>query len=192
MVRTVRQSVLATSLVLAAASHAFAGELVFNGGFETGNFSGWSVPPNVGPGHPNSALFRVVTGGNPHSGNHWAGMASAQLRFMSQVLPTQAGEDYELSFWLRHPGNASSRFVIRWEGQTIYDNFLLQLPDGDNWHRLSFPLHSNITGSLLEFGQQEFPIEWHIDDISVQVPAPGAATVLVMGGAVALRRGRRS
>ncbi len=173
--------------VAAACSQAMAQELVFNGGFETGNFSGWNVPPNV----PNESLFRVATNANPHSGTHWAGMASRQIWYLSQVVPTTAGTEYELSFWLRRPTDIPDFFRVRWEGQTVYERFPLQLPDGVNWHRLSIPLHANISGSFLEFGQMAYPGEWQIDDISVMTPAPSAAALLLMGGAIALRRRRR-
>ncbi len=108
---------------------------------------------------------------------------------MSQVLPTVAGTDYELSFWLRVPdlllGHA---FTVRWEGQSVFTQFVPQVP----WTRFSLPLHSNITGSFLQFGQSAFPGEYHIDDISVvQVPAPSPAALLGVAGLLALRRKRR-
>ena len=117
MIRPFRRALLATSLLVAAASPALAGNLVFNGGFETGNFAGWSVPPNAPP--PNGALFRIGTGG-AHSGNHYAGIGSASSQYISQTLPTQAGQDYELSFWLRWYFGMLSEFVtVRWEGQPV-------------------------------------------------------------------------
>jgi hypothetical protein len=177
---------LVTLVLLGVASPALAGELVFNGGFETGNFSGWFVPPNVPPG-PNGALFRVAGGGG-HSGNHYAGIASTQLQFISQILPTQAGQDYELSFWLRRPLNVPGPFTIRWEGAVVFSQFVL-LPDSTNWHQFTLPIHSNITASFLEFGQMTFPNEFQIDDISVvPVPPPSVAAVMMVGGAVVARR----
>ena len=54
------------------------------------------------------------------------------------------------------------------------------------------PLHSNISGSSLEFGQNDFPGEFHIDDISVViVPGPGGAAIFAAAGIFAMRRGRR-
>lgn len=187
MFPTSQRCLLAASLIAAAATPVFAGELVFNGGFETGNFSGWSVPPNI----PNVSHFRVSSSGNAHGGEYWAGLASTNLQFISQVLPTQAGQDYELSFWVRTPGPLpNSPLTVRWEGQ-----FALSVPGPFQtlpWTQYTIPIHANIGGSFLEFGQAVFPGEWNIDDISVvPVPAPGAAAVLVMGGAVAAVRRRR-
>lgn len=162
-------------------------ELIVNGGFETGNFSGWFVPPSV----PNQSLFYVSSGGGSHNGTQHARLSSSTLQFVSQILATEAGTDYELSFWLRRPSNVLSRFVVRWEGAPVFDE-LFQLPNATDWHQFTFPLHANITGSLLEFGQRAFPLEYHIDDISVAaVPAPGAAAVLALGGAAAVMQRRR-
>ncbi len=187
MTRTWRQGLLVASIAaISAVSPAGAQELVFNGGFETGSFSGWVAPPNV----PMQSNFRVNAGGG-HSGEHYAQLSSTPLQFLSQVLPTNEGQDYELSFWLRRTPNIAGRFYVRWEGETIF-NQTLMLPDGTNWHRLTFPIHANITGSFLELGQNDFPGEWHIDDISVvPVPAPSAAPLLLLGSVVALRRRRR-
>lgn len=186
MIRTL-QTGLAAMPLLFAASTAVAGELVFNGGFETGNFAGWSVPPNI----PNQSHFRVAPFGGAHGGEFWAGLASSNLQFISQILPTQAGQDYELSFWVRtHNALPNEPLTVRWEGQLAISvpGPFQPLP----WTRFSVPVHSNITGSFLEFGQTVFPGEWNIDDISVvPVPAPSAAPLLLLGSAVALRRRRR-
>ncbi len=187
-----QRCLLAASFIAAAASPALAGELVFNGGFETGNFAGWSVPPNV----PNQAHFVVssLQGGGPSS-SHYAVLSSSNLQFISQILPTQAGQDYELSFWARVPGMfppVNGPFLtVRWEGEFI-GGVQLSGPDALIWNRYTFPIHADITGSFLEFGQNAFPGEIHIDDISVvPIPAPSAAPLLLLGSAIALRRRRR-
>ncbi len=167
---------------------ASAGSLVFNGGFETGDFAGWSVPPNAPP--PNGVNFQVRTG-SAQSGTRYAVLSSFSQQYISQTLPTQAGQDYLLSFWLRWDfGMAGELLTVRWEGQSV-----LVVPgtiQGAPWTQFTLPLHANITGSFLEFGQNAFPGEFHIDTVSVvPVPAPSAAPLLLLGSAVALRRKRR-
>ncbi|MBX3404972.1 MAG: hypothetical protein KF699_16290, partial [Phycisphaeraceae bacterium] len=163
--------------------------LVFNGGFEQG-FAGWSVPPNAPPG-PNGANFQTPTD-NPHSGLRYAQLSSAQLQFISQFLPgTVAGTDYELEFWLRVPSNVPSTLVVRWEGQAVFHTPTL-LPSANTWYPFTVPLHANFTGSLLEFGQAIFPLEYHVDDIVVrQVPAPSILSLLGVGALAMLPRRRR-
>ncbi len=188
---SLRCSVSAPVVVLAAvigalSAPAHAQNIVFNGGFETGTFDGWNRPLNV----PMQSNFRIEAGGG-HSGTYYAQLSSVPLQFMSQTLPTQAGQDYELNFWLRWDFGMAGEFVtVRWEGQPVLS--VRGTLQGASWTQFTLPLHANLTGSFLEFGQDAFPLEWHIDDISViPVPAPSAAPLLLMGGAVALRRRRR-
>ncbi len=142
------------------------------------------------PPPPNGVNFQVRTG-DAHSGNRYAVMSSFSQQYMSQTLPTQAGQDYELSFWLRWDFGMAGEFVaVRWEGQPVLS--VRGTLQGASWTQFTLPLHANLTGSFLEFGQDAFPLEWHIDDISVvPVPTPSAAPLLLMGGAFALRRKRR-
>lgn len=185
---------LAALATVAASGGASAGvNLVFNGGFETGNFSGWTVPPPAPP--PQGSNFQV-DGDGGHTGQHYAQLSSWNLAFMSQFLPdTVAGADYELEFWARLPGSfppgIGYSISIRWEGQFVAAEFVGG-PDGANWTHYSVPLTASFAGSFLEFGQASFPGEIHIDSISVrQVPVPSAVPLMALGGVVAFRRTRR-
>ncbi|MBX3402742.1 MAG: hypothetical protein KF699_04930 [Phycisphaeraceae bacterium] len=193
--RKIARSGMACVATLALCGPSAAGDnLVFNGGFEQG-FAGWSVPPNAPPG-PNGAFFSAPSNSTAHSGSRYAVLSSVQLQFISQFLPgTVAGTDYELEFWLRMPGPNTPPplpFRVRWEGQFVFNELVGGTPEILDWTRFTVPLHSNFSGSLLEFGQNLFPGEWHIDTISVrQVPAPSAAPMLALGGVVAFRRRQR-
>jgi uncharacterized protein (TIGR03382 family) len=173
-----------------AASSASAGNIVTNGSFETGSFFGWSVPPNIFLPNPGAQIFGI-NGNGGSSGTFYAALSSTELRFISQVLPTTAGHDYELTFWQRRPSNFPTLFQVRWEGEVIFHS-TAALPDGTNWHPFTVQLHANINGSFIEFGQQYFPGYVYLDDISVvPVPAPSAAPLLLLSGVVALTRRRR-
>src|SRR3954452_4923155 len=82
---------IASAALIAAAGIAKA-NLVTNGGFETGDFTGWVQSGDTS-----------YTGvdGNPYSGVYgaYSGPVSG-LGFHSQVLPTTAGTGYTISFFL--------------------------------------------------------------------------------------------
>ena len=69
------------------------GCIVVNGGFETGDLTGWT---NTG-----DTSFTGVDGSNPHSGSFelFSGPTSSD-GFLDQILPTVAGQAYDVSFWL--------------------------------------------------------------------------------------------
>jgi hypothetical protein len=85
---------LSAALVLPAALHA--DNLVVNGDFSTGDFTGWTVAPETDTTYPimvigNSAIFQSTNGvlGN-----------ITTYDGISQTLNTTAGIQYTLSFWL--------------------------------------------------------------------------------------------
>jgi hypothetical protein len=78
----------------AMSSHVAWADLVVNGGFETGDFTGWTQSGNTD--------FTFVDG-LPHSGSFaaWFG-PTGSLGFLSQTLTTIPGETDELHYWLQH------------------------------------------------------------------------------------------
>ena len=93
--------------------------LVQNGGFETGDFTGWTLSGNT--------TYMSVASGNSqfvHSGTYGAAMGpSGSLGFLSQTLTTVAGQNYLLSFWLDSPNIAGTltpnEFTVAWNGNTL-------------------------------------------------------------------------
>jgi hypothetical protein len=89
--RTVKSLAMIGGLALMAAPLSRA-NLIVNGGFETGNFSGWTVSGNTG-----------ATGvGNDYStpyGNYSADLgAVTNLDYLSQSFATTVGDVYQVSF----------------------------------------------------------------------------------------------
>src|SRR5208283_5928083 len=70
--------------------------LVVNGGFETGDFTDWTVT-----GGGNFVDDGSSSGITPHTGNYVAEFgASGEIDYLSQTLSTTHGASYLLSFWL--------------------------------------------------------------------------------------------
>jgi hypothetical protein len=146
--------------------------IVVNGGFETGNFSGWNL----------NATTTQVGKSKPliHSGKYGAELGQLNtLGYLSQNVPTTAGQTYLLSLWLDNPANTfgatPNEFLVQWEGNTIYH--VVDLPF-TTWTNLQFVVTATAAGSELQFGFSDEPSYLGLDDISVKpiaVPAIRAA-----------------
>ena len=106
--------IILTFCIVVTAS--FASELVVNGGFETGNFTGWTTLPAL------SGSDFYVTSFYPHSDTYNALFAAGGQYDDSimQSLPTVPGQSYKIEFWLAHPySDSSNDFTASWDGSPI-------------------------------------------------------------------------
>jgi methionine-rich copper-binding protein CopC len=134
-------------------------ELVVNGGFETGNFSGWTQSGNTGA--------TGVDGGNVHSGHFAAFLGPAGSEgFLTQTLPTTAGTTYHLTYWLEHDGGSPSSFHAMIDGVDIPGSVLTN-PPAFAYTPYAFDFTANGPTTQLRFGFREDPTYFHLDDVSV-------------------------
>jgi hypothetical protein len=142
--------------------------LVQNGGFETGGFTGWTQSGNTG-------YTTVISGSSPfaHSGTYGARMGPVgSLGYLSQTIPTVAGQNYLLSLWLDSPNTSGTltpnEFSVLWNGSKIFD----QLNIGKiGWTNLQFIVTATGSSAVLQFGFRDDPYYLGLDDISV-TPIP--------------------
>ena len=90
--------------------------LVTNGSFETGNFTGWTLGGNYGPNHLGADLQLMSMRKVVHTRPHRLNGSDATL---SQTLQTTAGQQYTLSFWLANQGSGPNDFAVKWNGTTL-------------------------------------------------------------------------
>jgi hypothetical protein len=167
---------------LALAHPVSAIEFINNGGFETGDFTGWtaSIPPgdigNCGvtanPWYVHSgsygAYFGPVTGG----------------AYISQTIPTVPGQYYDMSGWLRiYAGPAGTApnnwFEVWWGGASLIK---LENEGDSNWGQGTFHLLATTASTEVKMGFYNPPGVFAFDDLSVTGgPVPEPATMLLLG-----------
>jgi hypothetical protein len=175
------RTVAAVCAALAISGGPAMAELVTNGGFETGDFSGWTVTGDgisVDNVFPKTGLFDAAFG---------ASSVDSDPGMLSQVLTIVPGHDYTLAFALTDESGApTNSFTV-----TI-GNFSAPIT-GDQAGPAYTPELFNVpaadligTTTTLSFSGTNDTGAWNLDDVSVTsvgvaVPEPSSAAML--GGA---------
>jgi len=175
--------VIVAATMLLCAPMAFGQNLVTNGSFETGDFTGWNVTPGT--------LEEVVTGPfyvytGAEDGNYysvWGNVGSDGS--ISQTITDTAGQQYVLSFWLAAVGDSPSDFSAMWDGTTVYS--ATNPNTGGAWTLFSFDEigtgHDTIT-----FSFRDDPAWIALDNVSVVASGTGTtpepSSFLLLGSGV--------
>jgi uncharacterized repeat protein (TIGR03803 family) len=159
--------------------------LILNGGFATGNFTGWAVS-----GASSNALDEFVDNGsqsgiNPLSGEFLAALGPiGSLSYLSQTLATRAGTGYWLSLWLDSPdGQTPNEFLVSWNGNTLFDQ--TNIP-AVGWTNLQFLVTAAGTNAVLQFGFRDDPSYLGLADVSAFPAQPGFASFRLSGSNLVL------
>jgi len=141
------------------------GQLVQNDGFETGDFSFWTLSGTASDtGKANIYVNSAST--YAHSGQYGAKLGPAgSLGCLSQALPTTVGQLYLLSLWLDSPdGQTPNEFSVAWNGITLFDQTNI---GAIGWTNLQFSVSATTTNTVLQFGFRDDPSYLGLDDVSV-------------------------
>ena len=159
---------------------AQAQNLVVNPGFETGNFSGWTVTPapalsnvSVGSTNPGAGAF----------GAEFRGATTADPDRVSQAVSTVAGQLYTFSFFVRIEavfagGMPFNSFRAFFDGMQVYS----VVNSNSGFTTLTFTnLLATTNSTVIEFRGSQFGGYTVLDTVSV-VGAPGGSTAVPENG----------
>ena len=179
------------AVVFSLCAVASAADLVTNGGFETGNFSGWTNGGNTGFTGVESQGFSAGAA----SGTYFAffGPVGSQGT-LSQSLATVAGQTYTLSFDLADSRVAANEtFAVSYNGVTL-DSFAGGNPSAPGYDHYQFTF-TGVDAGTLQFDFRNDPDYYLLDNVSVTtsaVPEPASNLLMLAGlGALGLAAARR-
>jgi len=161
--------------------------LVANGSFETGDFTGWTLTgntgftgvecPGVGFAGPGDGACDAFLGPVGSNGT------------LSQILTTIPGRFYTIRFDFQPDGGQTSFFSAVWDAQPAL--FSVTNPPASPYQVLSFTALATTPTTSLSFNFRDDPGFLKLDSVSVQVPEPGTVALLGIGMAVLLSWRRR-
>jgi len=193
-------SMLTLAGLLAATTQCLqAQSIVTNGGFETGDFSGWNQTPAAsgsffGVDGPAPALNYSLLPSGAYEGNDYAffGATGTQADSIDQLLATTPGYTYDVNFWVNDSAGGAN-FTATWGGvQLTSFGTDTTLPGSGNngWTEFDFPETATSASTDLAFAAYSGNI-LGLDDVTVTAtPEPGTLALTGLG-AVALLAVRR-
>lgn len=177
-----RYCVVGAAMLMAATAPASAAEHVVNGGFETGDFTGFVATPGAG-----ASLFGVDGAAPPHSGNFSAYFGSTgDPDRISQSIVTEANRSYVFSFFLKSDVQTAADDLF---SASFNDMTLLSLSASPSfaYRQYTFTVTALSAASNIAFASRNANFFFDLDDVSVidaaapGIPEPATWALLVLG-----------
>lgn len=179
-----RKQLLTFSLLATLASGVIAGadaqtELVTNGGFETGNLTGWSLGGSGGV---------VSFSDYVHDGDYGFDYNSfGTTSPLTQTLHTTVGATEQISFWQHQIFGGTQEMKVSFGGVQLIDATNLTVGD---WIQYTFSVTATAATSVLRFDLRQDTGGAAIDTVSVKEFAsspttPEGESLLLLGSGLA-------
>ncbi|MBV8831318.1 MAG: carbohydrate binding domain-containing protein [Acidobacteriaceae bacterium] len=188
-----KKSIITAAVILTfgQAALATAANLVSNPGFETGDFSGWTLSgTDYLPGGNDN--YYGVDSMDAHNGSYgtYFGPVGGVLN-LTQTIATTPGTSYQISFWLAQapatPPTYVNSFAVSFSGANLFTES--PAPES-NYTQYTFEGTAPSAASQLQFSFRNDTGFFSLDDVSVSTSAPSAipepATFLLVLPALAL------
>jgi len=174
-----KMSMWAASAVLAVglqvgAAHA---ELLVNGGFETGDFTGWSIDTEAN-------WAQIVTSNLVEGGVYEAQLGTyGTLGGLSQSFATTASQIYTVSFWVASDFIGDTNvFQVTWNDSEQTLNPVMDATMASDYTLYQFQVTAAGDSATLGFTFMNDDSIYHLDNVQVSaVPVPGALLLLGSG-----------
>jgi PEP-CTERM motif len=182
MRQKLRTSLLALAMVAVCAATASADQLVTNGDFQTGTFSGWTVNTSGATNHP----WTITNSGpNSYASTGCVGIEciegnSTQQGSLVQILSTVAGQTYNLSFDYSPEEGTPTELLVDFGSLQVAD--LVNVPDSIVHY--SFDIVAPAGPLELIFLGRQDPSYNYLDNISVSTVSaatPEPASLALFG-----------
>lgn len=150
--------------------------LLVNGGFETGNFTGWSIDT--------MANWALVMDANVVEGAFAAELGTLGAPgVLAQSFATTAGQTYLVDFWVANDfPDASNLFEITWNDVVQVLSPAMNPAMASAYTLYQFLVTADSSSSTLAFTFMNENSVYHLDEVQVSpVPEPGALLLFGSG-----------
>jgi hypothetical protein len=182
-------TVIILTCLLSLAPGAMAENLVTNGGFETGDFTGWTVEGLVTDCQHGLGASGVVANGaklpcastsqyvmTTHSGSYATALStfhSVQDVYLRQTLTTAPGASYIINIYLANClasatcFASSNHFQVQWDGKVLFDQYNVGSNYGNGYSLYTFHVTASGPTTPFAIGGYNNGDWFFLDDISI-------------------------